>query len=187
MSELGLGCGKDCRSSFQEMLEPFRRMPTNTESLSCRAIPPLVVSKFIHHNQKMQNNPFQRPVGKLLADRLAEAPERIQILVGPRQVGKATLVEQILNRSVRPVHSRFLLAAEPSPIGVDSISDWSRPVDIRADWLVAQWARAEDGAKAWDESDHPNVKTTPFVLAIDEIQRLPQWSPRWSKASGTTP
>ena len=119
---------------------------------------------------------FQRPVGRLVAERLAEAPERIQILAGPRQVGKTTLVDQILNRSDRPIGSRTLLAAEPSPIEVGDALGWTRPVHIDADWLVAQWARAEASAKAWDDSDHPNAKTTPFVLAIDEIQRLPQWS-----------
>ena len=119
---------------------------------------------------------FHRPVGRLIAARLAEAPERIQILAGPRQVGKTTLVDQILNRAGRPVASRTLLAAEPSPVAVDAALGWTRPFHIDADWLVAQWARAEASAKAWDQSDHPGARTTPFVLAIDEVQRLPQWS-----------
>ena len=136
----------------------------------------LLVSKFTHYNSGMVFSKFQRQVGRLIADRLAEAPERIQILAGPRQVGKTTLVDQILNRSDRPVGSRTLLAAEPSPIEVDAVLGWTRPVHINADWLVAQWARAEAAAKAWDDSDHPDAKTTPFVLAIDEIQRLPRWS-----------
>ncbi len=120
---------------------------------------------------------FHRPVGRLIADRLAEAPERIQILAGPRQVGKTTLVDQLLNRADRPVGSRTLLAAEPSPVAADaSALGWNRPLLIGADWLVAQWARAEALAKVWDESDHPNAKAIPFVLAIDEVQQLPKWS-----------
>lgn len=119
---------------------------------------------------------FQRHVGRLLGNRLAEAPKRIQILAGPRQVGKTTLVDQILNRPDRPVSSRTLLAAEPSPNEIEAVLGWTRPARIDADWLVAQWARAEASAKAWYDSDHPRAKTTPFVLAIDEIQRLPQWS-----------
>ena len=124
----------------------------------------------------MAINPFQRQVGKLLAARLAEAPERIQILAGPRQIGKTTLVDQILNRPDRPVASRALLAAEPSPHEVETVLGWSRPMHIDADWLVAQWARAEASARSWAGSDHPTAKITPFVLAIDEVQRLPQWS-----------
>lgn len=120
---------------------------------------------------------FHRPAGRLIADRLAEAPERIQILAGPRQVGKTTLVDQLLNRADRPAGSRTLLAAEPSPVAADaSALGWNRPLHIGADWLVAQWARAEALAKAWDESDHPNAKAIPFVLAIDEVQQLPKWS-----------
>ena len=124
----------------------------------------------------MPSSIFQRAIGRLIADRLAEPPERIQILAGPRQVGKTTLVDQILNRSDRPIGSRILLAAESSPIEADAALGWIRPSHISADWLVAQWARAEASAKAWEASDHPAAKTTPFVLAIDEIQRLPQWS-----------
>lgn len=122
----------------------------------------------------MLSNRFQRHLAGQLSDRLAEAPERIQILAGPRQVGKTTLVDQILNRGDRPVASRALLAAEPAPI--DAGLGWIRPVRIDADWLVAQWAHAEALAVAWRDSDHPSAKTTPFVLAIDEIQRVPRWS-----------
>jgi len=124
----------------------------------------------------MPNKMFQRHVGGELASRMAERPKRMQILAGPRQVGKTTLVDQILNRSDRPVASRTLLAAEASPDEVGSVLGWTRPVQVDAEWLVAQWARAEASARAWDDSNHPAVETTPFVLAIDEIQRLPEWS-----------
>jgi uncharacterized protein len=133
------------------------------------------VSKFTHYSCQVALNPFQRPAGKRVADRLAEAPERIQILAGPRQVGKTTLVDQVLNGASRPVGSRALIAAEASPVAAGADRGWSRPSQIGADWLVGQWARAEAAAKAWDESSHPDAQTTPFVLAIDEVQRLPQW------------
>ncbi len=119
---------------------------------------------------------FQRPVGTLVAARLAEAPERIQILSGPRQVGKTTLVDQILNRTDRPVGSRVLLAAEPSPNEIETVLGWTRPLHIDAEWLVSQWSRAEASAKVWEDSDNLFAKTMPFVLAIDEIQWLSQWS-----------
>lgn len=122
----------------------------------------------------MLSRPFQRPAGRLLGQRLAEAPDRIQILAGPRQVGKTTLVDQILNGAERPVGSRTLLAAEPSPI--EAGSGWVRPVRVDPGWLVDQWARAEISATAWTGSKHPSAESTPYVLAIDEIQRLPEWS-----------
>lgn len=121
-------------------------------------------------------NKFQRSVGRQLADRLLEAPELIQILAGPRQVGKTTLVSQLLNRPDRPVGSRALLSTEPSLKEIGADLGWNRPLRADTDWLVAQWAHAENSAQAWDSSDHPDVERTPFVLAIDEIQWLPQWS-----------
>jgi hypothetical protein len=124
----------------------------------------------------METKSFLRPLARGVAARLAEAPDRIQILAGPRQVGKTTLVDQILNGSERPVASRTLLAAEPSPVAVDAARGWTRPAQIDKDWLIAQWARAEASARAWDACGHPSATTTPFVLAIDEIQRLPRWS-----------
>lgn len=124
----------------------------------------------------MTDPSFQRQVGSVISARLAESPDRIQILAGPRQIGKTTLVDQLLNRPGRPVASRTLLTAEASPVEVGSVLGWTRQVHIDAQWLVAQWARAEASAKAWDDSEHPAAKSTPFVLAIDEIQRLPQWS-----------
>lgn len=119
---------------------------------------------------------FQRAAGGLIAGRLQEAPERIQILAGPRQVGKSTLVDQLLNRSERPVSSRTLLAAETALYGTESIPGWMQPDSLDAEWLVSQWARAEAAAKAWSESAHPAAAAMPYVLAIDEIQHLPQWS-----------
>lgn len=143
----------------------------------------------------MSQSSFQRAVGRLLVERLAERPGRIQILAGPRQIGKTTLVEQILNRPDRPVASRILLAAEPSPTASNtSDSDlllaaepepmplmvgsnsWTRAERVDRAWLVTQWARAEVAATAWESSDHPLAKVTSFVLAIDEIQRVPDWS-----------
>lgn len=124
----------------------------------------------------MLKSGFERLAGRVLAARLAEAPARIQIIAGPRQVGKTTLVDQILNRPGRPVASRTLLAAEASPLSASDGLGWVRPASIDAAWLLEQWARAETRAKAWDASAHPEAAAMPFVLAIDEIQRLPQWS-----------
>ncbi|MEX0893903.1 MAG: AAA family ATPase, partial [Gemmatimonadota bacterium] len=66
---------------------------------------------------------FERAAGQVLAERLAEPRRLIQVVAGPRQVGKTTLVSQVLGRSAVPV--RFASADEPSLRG--------------ADWLAAQW------------------------------------------------
>jgi uncharacterized protein len=128
----------------------------------------------------MRNSAFQRPVASLISARLAEQPERIQILVGPRQVGKTTLVDQLLNGLSRPPASRLLLSAEPSAgvagEGVGAEAMWIQSSRIDAEWLKAQWTRAEAAAAAWETAGQPDIPKAPFVLAIDEIQRLPQWS-----------
>lgn len=109
---------------------------------------------------------YRRPQAATLASRLAEPPRLLQILAGPRQVGKSTLIRQVLDD--RPVGSSMALdaqAREPSP-------DPRRA----AEWLNEQWHLALANARAWQASGHPKARTLPFVLAIDEIQHVPQWS-----------
>lgn len=113
------------------------------------------------------------------------------IVVGPRQVGKSTLVQQILDGPGRPAASRQLLSAELVPLRatVDdsarhlqpyalsaSIARSGAPNTIDADWLIDGWRRSEAAATAWAESGHPAAATMPYALAIDEIHRVPQWS-----------
>lgn len=128
----------------------------------------------------MRITAFQRSAANLIAARLAEPPERIQILVGPRQIGKTTLVDQLLNGLSRPQGSRLLLSVEPSAgvagEGVGAEATWIQSSRIDDEWLKAQWTRAEVAAEAWEKAGQPDVPKAPFVLAIDEIQRLPQWS-----------
>jgi predicted AAA+ superfamily ATPase len=102
---------------------------------------------------------FQRPLVERLEARLAEPRRFMQVVAGPRQVGKTTLVRQALERTAAPSH--FASADEPG-------------VRDRG-WLEAQWSRArllaEPGARG------PAATTAAAaVLAIDEIQKVPQWS-----------
>lgn len=124
----------------------------------------------------MSHNHFLRPAGRALVARLSEPPALIQILAGPRQVGKTTLVGQVLNNPRRPVVSRLLVSAEPSSVESDAPMGWMQSRQAGADWLIAQWARAESLASAWDASGHPLVTSTPFVLVVDEVQHIPKWS-----------
>ena len=55
---------------------------------------------------------FVRDQGRVLAARLAEPRRFIQVVAGPRQVGKTTLVRQVLAAAALP--SRSASADEPT-------------------------------------------------------------------------
>jgi uncharacterized protein len=89
---------------------------------------------------------FQRPFVARLQERLSAAEPLIQVLIGPRQVGKTTGVRQMMARLPFPAHyanADDLLSSDRS-------------------WLREQWQRAillGEGA----------------LLVIDEIQKVPNW------------
>jgi predicted AAA+ superfamily ATPase len=95
---------------------------------------------------------FEREYAALLARRLAEPRRFVQVVAGPRQVGKTTLVQQVLARLDRP--SVFVSADEPA------LRDGA--------WMSAQWERARLLAK---DSGKQGA-----VLALDEVQKIPGWS-----------
>lgn len=90
---------------------------------------------------------------RLLNERLHEpAPARIQLLSGPRQVGKTTLMLDL----ARKLGDSALYFAVDSP-ETGSVATWSE-----------LWTRAETMA----------LTNSPAVLLIDEIQVLPGWGAR---------
>lgn len=89
---------------------------------------------------------FQRAFVAQLAQRLQGAPAFIQVLVGPRQVGKTTGVRQLMMQCGWATHY-----ANADDV---LVSDRS--------WLLQQWQQAllqGDGA----------------LLVVDEIQKVPNW------------
>ena len=103
--------------------------------------------------------PFERPFVTQLERRLQEECPRIQVLTGPRQVGKTTGVRQLLTRCAFPCHYA----------NADDLFSADRS------WLIEQWQRARLlGAGA--------------LLVIDEIQKVPNWSETlkslWDAAGG---
>jgi len=95
---------------------------------------------------------FQREHAAVLAGRLREVRRHIQVVAGARQVGKTTLVEQVLADLGAP--SVYASADEPSLRG---------PA-----WIAAQWEYGRMAAA--------NAGTGGAVLALDEIQKIPGWS-----------
>jgi len=95
--------------------------------------------------------PFERSVvGDVVKGVEWETP-LIQVLVGPRQVGKTTAAQQIVRRLGWPVVSASADGALPQPQA----------------WVETQWrlARAQCGPQG-----------TRVLLVLDEIQKVPAWS-----------
>ena len=97
-------------------------------------------------------SPYRRPLSTVLSTRLAEPRRFLQAVVGPRQVGKTTLVQQVTETLGRPVH--FASADEPTLRG--------------AGWIAEQWEAARAEARGAGE---PGA-----VLVLDEVQKAPVWS-----------
>ena len=115
--------------------------------------------------------PFQRTQVDILSRRLAEAPSRIVALFGPRQTGKTTIVRQALQEITQD--SLYLAVDEPDStvfgfpadlIGADTIL---APQVRNTEWLVRNW----ETARVQAERSHAG-----FVLVLDEIQKVPDWS-----------
>jgi hypothetical protein len=95
---------------------------------------------------------FTRPQAETLARRLAEPRRFIQVVAGPRQVGKTTLVQQVTEASDLIV--RFASADEPTLRG--------------REWIEQQWEAARLAARAAGRRG--------ALLVLDEIQKIPAWS-----------
>src|SRR5690242_17447709 len=101
-------------------------------------------------NQKIMD--FVRPQAVALARRLREARRFIQAVTGSRQVGKTTLVQQVIES--HKLRARFASADEPTLRG--------------ANWIEQQWEAARIEAMESGKSGS--------VLILDEIQKIPGWS-----------
>jgi predicted AAA+ superfamily ATPase len=94
---------------------------------------------------------YRRPAFGLLRARLEEPRRFIQVIAGPRQVGKTTLVRQVV---------------ESLPIRV-SLATADDPGLRDAAWLDAVWEAARVAMR-----DGPE----PSVLVLDEIQKVSGWA-----------
>ena len=89
----------------------------------------------------------------ILISRLSEAPSFIQVVEGPRQVGKTTLLLQVQEK----------FPGRQTLVSGDDIG----PEQPRL-WLSTYWQQARTQCEREPQS-------TP-ILCIDEIQKIPDWS-----------
>lgn len=95
---------------------------------------------------------FQRPHIKELTVRVKEPRKHIQVVMGPRQVGKTTLVNQLIKEI--NIASYFVSA--------DAVAFSNQA------WLSQQWEVARQRMDMNREAG--------FLLIIDEIQKINNWS-----------
>ncbi len=121
---------------------------------------------------------YERIQVPTLLKRLREKPRWLTVVTGPRQTGKTTLVHQVLGKLDRPF--RYFCVDEPaSAIATPNLDLGGSPPEFveqqsaplrnsrDAQWLVLQWERARLTCERSNRG---------MVLAIDEIQKIPNWS-----------
>lgn len=95
---------------------------------------------------------YERKQLKIIQSRLAERKNLIQVITGPRQVGKTTLASQLTKKINIPFH--FVSAdAVPSSNSI---------------WIQQQWDFVRTKLKT--------SATNTYLLIIDEVQKLNNWS-----------
>ncbi|GMR08411.1 MAG: ATP-binding protein [Gammaproteobacteria bacterium] len=113
---------------------------------------------------------YQRHHVTTLLARLAEPPEQLIVVSGPRQTGKTTLVRQALDQT--NLEGRYLSVDEPKPSAPSLSFDKQEQVTTLTDERDAKWL-----THVWEEArrddDHSERG---FVLVLDEIQKVPKWS-----------
>jgi predicted AAA+ superfamily ATPase len=95
---------------------------------------------------------YTRIHARTLASRLAERRRFIQVVAGPRQVGKTTLVRQVVSKASVPCH----------------VASADEPGLRERGWIEEQWQVAREMARLAGKKG--------AILVLDEIQKVPGWS-----------
>lgn len=98
------------------------------------------------------NTTFRRKHFDVLKSRLAEPRLRIQVVAGPRQVGKSTMVKQVIQDTSVP---SLFFTAEDAP-------------NRDAQWITSCWEQARQ-TLIFNQYEE-------VILVIDEIHKLNNWS-----------
>ncbi len=119
---------------------------------------------------------FSRDQVATLVDRLEEEPRFLILVAGPRQSGKTTLVKQALAQIDLPREYVAVDSFESSTgdmelstagLGAREIAMSSGSTVRDSRWLVRVWHKARQRAMS---------SRSKFVLVLDEIQMIPNWS-----------
>ena len=95
---------------------------------------------------------FERHYVKTIVDRISEANNPLmQVVVGPRQTGKSTMLGQALAKIDT---EQFFISADDAIVPSE-------------EWLQVEWQQARNATRS---GSHP------VVLVVDEIQKVPHWS-----------
>ena len=94
---------------------------------------------------------IERPIVGILLDHLTKGPNLLQMVVGPRQVGKTFALKQVISKWKGPSH----YASADLPIAPDAY------------WIESQWQSARQFLKK---------KKGTVLLVLDEVQKVPRWS-----------
>lgn len=94
---------------------------------------------------------MQRSIIQTVTKRLKEPRMFIQVLCGPRQVGKTTLITQALRETAIP---HVYASADDAP-------------DVSSIWLRQIWDKARLGCKQ---------ARGDYLLVVDEVQKIANWS-----------
>lgn len=93
---------------------------------------------------------YERDQVSTIAKRMSESQNPLmQVVVGPRQTGKSTMLTQALARQSQPAH--FVSADDP--------------ISPSSDWLQVEWQQARNMVRSQGVA----------VFIIDEIQKVPHW------------
>ena len=95
---------------------------------------------------------YERPHLAILKSRMAEPRRRMQIIMGPRQVGKSTMVGQFLDTTDIPFDY----------FAADGVNRYDTA------WIANHWQEARMKMDLHGEREH--------ILIIDEIQKILGWS-----------
>ena len=114
---------------------------------------------------------FEREVVSEIVKGLKRTKPLLQVLTGPRQVGKTTAAEQVARRIGWPTHTASADAPLPHP----------------PEWIETQWRLARSKAKSGKaksgkaksgkaKSGKAKNCASRVLLVLDEIQKVPGWS-----------
>ena len=95
---------------------------------------------------------YKRKQFEILKSRIEEPRNKIQVISGPRQVGKSTLVKQVLKEISIP---NLFLTADNVP-------------DKRTEWINEIWNSVRTRMKIMGSNE--------YLLVIDEVHKIKNWS-----------